>query len=67
MGKSIKEVGVGFCCYWVVNVGCLFGRLDVARLQPEPSVAHALMHTNIFCRTVAVTSLLLMWLYLLVQ
>ncbi len=32
MGKSVKEVGVGFCCHWVVDVGCLFGRLDIARL-----------------------------------
>ena len=39
MRKSIKEVGVGFCCRWVVNVWCLFGRLDIARLGPEPSVA----------------------------
>ncbi len=38
MGKSAKEVGVGFCCRWIVNVGCLFGRLKVARLQPKPSV-----------------------------
>jgi hypothetical protein len=39
MGKSVKEVGVGFCCRWIVDVGCLFGRSDGARLQPEPSVA----------------------------
>ena len=39
MRKSVKEVGVGFCCRWVVNAWCLFGRLDIARLGPEPSVA----------------------------
>jgi hypothetical protein len=32
MVKSNNEVGVGFFCHWVVDVGCLFGRSDVARL-----------------------------------
>ncbi len=39
MGKSVKKVGVEFCCHCVVDVGCFFGRSDIARLRPEPSVA----------------------------
>ncbi len=67
MGKSIKEVGVGFVVVGLSMLGVFLEGRTLLDSDSNLQLRHALIHPNIFCRMVAGTSSLLTWLSLLGQ